>query len=233
MELSRATMGRLPGYLHYVRSLPHGTRTISATVIARDLNLGEVQVRKDLAAVCGMGKPKIGYAVSELSEALETALGTHAGCEAVIVGAGRLGTALLGFGGFSEYGLTVSRAFDLQPSGNPAICPVAQLPDYCRTHRVEIGVITVPPDAAQRVAELLVSCGVHALWCFAPVRLRLPPEITVQYENLALSLAHLHQKVKHQNGTEEGDNRDESGQDHCGQEPQDRLSGRRSVHEGL
>lgn len=199
MELSRATMGRLPGYLHYVRNLPEGTRYISATAIARDLHLGEVQVRKDLSVVCGMGKPKIGYAVSELSGALEVSLGAHRECEAVIVGAGRLGTALLGFGGFSEYGLTVTHAFDLLPNTNPAIRPIGELPDYCRAHRVEIGVITVPPDAAQSVADLLVTSGVRALWCFAPVRLQLPPEVTVQYENLALSLAHLHQKVKNRN----------------------------------
>lgn len=198
MELSRATMGRLPGYLSFIRSLPAETPYISATAIARALNLGEVQVRKDLSVVCGMGKPKIGYEVAELCRALEATVGVSAGCEAVIVGAGRLGMALLGFHGFSEYGLTVTRAFDLCPGNDPCVRPMQELADYCRRHPVEIGVITVPPQAAQEVAGQLISCGIRALWCFAPVRLTVPDEVTVQYENMALSLAHLHQKVKNQ-----------------------------------
>lgn len=196
MELSRATIGRLPIYLDYLKHLPTETKTISATSIAKALNLGDVQVRKDLSAACGLGRPKIGYEVTELTRALEATIGEPAGCEAVIVGAGRLGRALLGFGGFSEYGLTVTHAFDLLPNGNPEVHPVEELPTYCSLHQVEIGIITVPPEAAQGVADLLVKCGVQAIWCFAPVRLNLPQEITVQYENLALSLAHLHQKVK-------------------------------------
>ncbi len=196
MELSRATIGRLPIYLEYLKHLQPETKTISATSIAKALNLGDVQVRKDLSAACGLGRPKIGYEVSELTRALEATIGAPAGCEAVIVGAGRLGRALLGFGGFSEYGLTVTHAFDLLPKEDPAVRPVSELPSYCRRHQVEIGIITVPPQAAQDVANLLVESGVRAIWCFAPVRLTLPSEITVQYENLALSLAHLHQKVK-------------------------------------
>ena len=163
MELSRATIGRLPIYLDYLKHLPTETKTISATSIAKALNLGDVQVRKDLSAACGLGRPKIGYEVTELTRALEA---------------------------------TVTHAFDLLPNGNPEVHPVEELPTYCSLHQVEIGIITVPPEAAQGVADLLVKCGVQAIWCFAPVRLNLPQEITVQYENLALSLAHLHQKVK-------------------------------------
>ncbi len=196
MELSRATMGRLPEYLGYLRKLPAETQNVSATAIARALHLGDVQVRKDLSAVCGTGKPKIGYNVAELLQALESTVGQNAGCEAIIVGAGRLGTALLGFGGFSEYGLNVTQAFDKQPYDNPAVKPMNALPEYCRTHQVEIGVITVPPQSAQEVADLLVENGIRAIWCFAPVRLQLPDSVTVQYENMALSLAHLHQKVR-------------------------------------
>lgn len=199
MELSRATIGRLPTYLDFLKHLPSETKTISATSIAKALSLGDVQVRKDLSAVCGTGRPKIGYEVTELTQALEAAVGAQAGCEAVIVGAGKLGMALLGFKGFSEYGLTVTRAFDLLPGNDPAVRPIDELPSYCRLHQVEIGIITVPPAAAQDTADLLVRCGVRAIWCFAPVRLTLPETVTVQYENMALSLAHLHQRVKNHN----------------------------------
>ena len=81
------------------------------------------------------------------------------------------------------------------PSDDPGILPMERLASYCRLHQVEIGIITVPTGAAQEVADRLVHLGIRALWCFAPLRLRVPPGVTVQYENLALSLAHLYQKV--------------------------------------
>ena len=195
--IPRATMGRLPAYLSLLKKLPKDTGYISATAIARALSLGEVQVRKDLSAVCGEGKPKIGYAVSALSDCISRALGGESDCEAVIVGAGRQGLALLEFPGFSEYGINIRRAFDIRVEGKPdGVLPLSDLPFYCNMHRVQIGILAVPPSAAQETADLLIRCGIGALWCFAPVRLTTPPGVTVQYENLALSLAHLHQKMK-------------------------------------
>lgn len=195
--LSKATIGRLPSYLEYLKGLPPQTEYISATAIARALGLGEVQVRKDLSAVSGRGKPRVGYSVGELAAALRAALGERSGCEAVIVGAGKLGSALLGYGGFEDYGISVRRAFDNDPARlSDAVLPLGELRSYCTLHQVEIGVIATPPAAAQQVAELLVHSGIRAIWCFSSTRLRLPPDITVQYENLAPSLAHLHQKVK-------------------------------------
>lgn len=195
--ISRATTGRLPDYLTYVKSLPKDIRFVSSTSIAKGLELGEVQVRKDLSTVCGKGKPKVGYDRNELLSSLETALDTHSGCEAVIVGAGKLGKALLGFGGFFDYGIVIRKAFDISPDDDsPDILPMDELQSYCSLHQTEIGIICVPPEAAQDAADMLVRSGVSAIWCFAPVRLRLPDSVKVQYENLALSLAHLHQKVK-------------------------------------
>ena len=195
--ISRATTGRLPEYLTYVKSLPRDIRFVSATAIAKGLELGEVQVRKDLSAVCGKGKPKIGYDRDVLLYSLESALDTRSGCEAVIVGAGKLGKALLGFGGFSDYGISIGKAFDIRnDEGSPDVLPIEELPAYCSLHQIGIGIICVPPDAAQEAADLLVKSGVRAIWCFATVSLKLPETVKVQYENLALSLAHLHQKVK-------------------------------------
>lgn len=195
--LSKATIGRLPSYLEYLKSLPPQTEYISATSVARGLGLGEVQVRKDLSSVCGGGKPRVGYNVGELSDALREALGENSACEAVIVGAGKLGSALLGFSGFTDYGITICRAFDNDAAKLSAeVLPLDSLPSYCTLHQVEIGIITTPPTAAQQVADLLVRSGVRAIWCFSAVRLRVPKNVTVQYESLASSLAHLHHKVK-------------------------------------
>lgn len=194
-ELSRATIGRLPSYLHFLQELPPETTCISAAAVARGLSLGEVQVRKDLSAVCGAGRPRVGYDREILCACIESALGVHTQCEAVIVGAGRLGLALLDSGSFAEYGITLRRAFDLSPAPDERVLPVESLQTYCMLHQVEIGVITVPPSAAQEVADQLIRAGVRALWCFAPVQLRVPPSVAVQYEDLALSLAHLHEKI--------------------------------------
>lgn len=196
-EISRATMGRLPAYLACIKALPENARCISATSVASALGLGEVQVRKDLSAVCGSGKPKTGYEVAKLREALEAALGIYRACEAVIVGAGKLGSALLGYKGFSEYGITISHAFDTDSTKfSENVRPLEELPSYCRLRQIEIGIITVPHDAAQETADFLIKSGVRAIWNFSSARLNVPDGITVQNESLALSLARLRQKVE-------------------------------------
>ena len=104
--ITKATLGRLPRYLQYLKTLPQVNHsTISATAIARGLSLGEVQVRKDLASVSGSGKPKIGYVTHDLIRNLESHLGCEKLTSAVLVGAGKLGCALLEHDGFEEYGV--------------------------------------------------------------------------------------------------------------------------------
>ena len=104
-DVSRAALGRIPVYLRFLESLPQDTETVSATVIAKELGFGEVQVRKDLGAICGSGKPRIGYTVSVLKKCLGGLIDSRNG-KAVIVGAGKLGRALLDYGGFSDAGLS-------------------------------------------------------------------------------------------------------------------------------
>ena len=195
--ISKATLGRLPTYLKYLQSLPPHHTEISATSIARELSLGEVQVRKDLASVCGNGKPKIGYRVSELTDGIENVLSERAPREAIIVGAGKLGTALLGYSGFSDYGINVQKAFDSNKSKcGQNVLPISELRSYCALHQVELGILTVPPAVAQEVADEMVRSGIRAIWCFSSSHLDVPNEVTVQYENLALSLAHLKMQIK-------------------------------------
>ena len=96
--LTKATLGRLPGYLQYLQKQGFQPGdAISATTIARELRLGEVQVRKDLGAVSGTGRPKVGYNALQLMAELESCLNGQERCAAVIVGAGRLGRALLDY----------------------------------------------------------------------------------------------------------------------------------------
>ncbi len=198
-DVSRAALGRIPAYLKFLKGLPQETETVSATAIARALGFGEVQVRKDLGAICGSGKPRIGYTVSDLQKSLESLIDSRNG-KTVIVGAGKLGRALLDYGGFSDYGLDILAAFDTDVSQNSAsekpILPIDGLRDFCKENNVSIGVIAVPAKAAQEVCDKLCQSGIKAIMSFAPCKLTAPEGVAIQYENMALSLAHLKTQIK-------------------------------------
>ncbi len=201
IEVSRAAMGRIPTYLEYLKSAAHNTENISATALAGALGMGEVQVRKDLASVSGAGRPKTGYNVLELINSLEKFLRDDKSGGVVIVGAGKLGRALLDYGGFNDYGLEISAAFDIAVSdeeksdcGKP-IYPMDRFADFCKNNDVKIGIITVPKRAAQEVCDLLVKSGIKAVWCFAACSLSVPDDVVIQYENMALSLAYLNKRI--------------------------------------
>lgn len=195
-EVSKATLGRLPTYIKYLKSLPESVKTVSATTVAKALGLGEVGVRKDFASLCGAGRPKIGYIREELTRCFEEHITPQNGY-AVVVGAGKLGTALLEYTGFEEYGCSILAAFDKKITApnillsGKEILPMEALPEYCEKNSVNIGVIAVPAASAQSVLELLCEIGIKSIWCFAPGKLRAPADVTIRYENLALSLAHL------------------------------------------
>ncbi len=189
-------------YLRHLQSLAPSIGNVSATAIAAALGLGEVQVRKDLRTLCGSGKPKVGYKRRELIKSLEAYVECESG-GAVIVGAGQLGKALLDYGGFESFGIPILAAFDkaaadaeLSPKGKP-ILPMRSLARFCESNDVKLGIIAVPAEAAQEVCNALYGCGVRAMWCFAPCTLHKPPGTVVEYENLALSLAHLKMQLNH------------------------------------
>lgn len=195
--ITRATLGRLPMYLRYLQSLPAEQKTISAAAISRELGLGEVQVRKDLSSVSSDGRPKIGYVTKDLTDQLKKYLGQNHPRQAVIVGAGKLGRALLDYDGFSDFGIEIAAAFDAKlekeehsASGKP-IYPLEELAAFCYRSDIRIGIITVPQSAAQEVCDRMVKCNLTALWNFSPCVLKVPPHVRVHQENLALSLAYL------------------------------------------
>ena len=205
-EISKSVLKRLPGYLSYLKSIPENSSPyISATALANALGMGEVQVRKDLAMVSDGGRPKIGYFRESLIEDISQFLGYDNTTDAILVGAGKLGQALLGYGGFDAYGLNILAAFDAKPvsdateDGKP-IYPVSHMETFCRTNKVLMGIITVPADYAQEVCDQLVKCGIKAIWNFAPTHLDVPGNILVQNENMATSLAvlsmHLQAQIK-------------------------------------
>lgn len=200
-EVSKATMGRIPIYFKHLRKIAHDTENISATALAKELGFGEVQVRKDLNSVSGAGRPKTGYKVDELIASLEEFLNVDKRGNVVIVGAGKLGRALLEYEGFKDYGLDIVAAFDnavrekeVTQSGKK-IYPIESFGEFCKNNSIKIGIITVPSKSAQEVCELLLDNGIKAIWCFAPCMLSVPKDIPVQYENMALSLAYLNKRI--------------------------------------
>ncbi len=202
-NVSKATIGRMPAYLRYLKEKQlQGERIISSTAIAEDLRLSAVQVRKDLSVIGSVaGKPKLGFGIGELIEGINRFLGYDNVTDAVLVGAGGLGSALLGYSGFKNYGLNIVAAFDSDPAligkevGGVKVFDASQISRLVRRLNVRIGIITVPKAAAQQVADELVGGGVRAIWNFAAAHLILPENIAVKNEDMAASLAILSKRL--------------------------------------
>lgn len=203
--VSKKLWNRLPVYLHYIKTLPEHTENISATRMAKDLGLGDVMVRKDLAKVSNGGRRKLGYVREDLIVDIEKFLDFNSTTDAIVIGAGKLGQALLDYCGFEASGLHIVAGFDLHTSkkytnGGKPIYPITKLAQFCEDNQVAIAIITVPVESAQNVCDELVDCGIRAIWNFAPVHLNVPERIVVQSENLAVSLTALRMQLKNQNG---------------------------------
>lgn len=200
--IPQASLRRLPQYHHYLIELEtKGVQQISCSVIGRDLNCVPVQVRKDLQYTGIVGKPKTGYAVRELIQSIESFLGWNNVNEAFLVGAGNLGTALLGHQRFSKFGLRIVAAFDADPKKigqhvhDRTVMPFDKLSALARSMNIHLGIITTPAQAAQSVADEMVKAGILAIWNFTPCTLKVPPEIFVHNEDLYSSLASLSWKL--------------------------------------
>ncbi|MDR1900069.1 MAG: redox-sensing transcriptional repressor Rex [Treponema sp.] len=189
---------RLPSYLHIVRQLQReGGAYVSGTLIAQELRLEPIQVRKDLAITGIIGKPKKGYAVDALIDAIEQFLGWDTPRDAVLVGAGNLGTALLGYQEFQRHGLNIIAAFDKNPErlrakvhGVPVL-PVDTMDLQVRNFGVKAAILTVPSPFAQETADLLVAAGIRGIWNFTNVKLKVPDNVVVQKEDLSSGYAML------------------------------------------
>lgn len=187
---------RLPQYLHIIKNAQNnGDEYISGTVIAQELHLEPIQVRKDLAITGIIGKPKKGYPVEALVRAIEHYLGWDVVQNAVLVGAGNLGSALIGYPDFERHGLKFVAAFDTDPQkiGQRVHgVPVHPMEDLGRTIRemdARVAVLTVPSPFAQATAELMAEAGIRAIWNFTNTKLKLDPEVVVQREDLSSGFA--------------------------------------------
>jgi len=192
----KPTLCRMPTYLRFLKDLlANGSVTVSCTIIANALGLEPTQIRKDLAMTGIVGKPKLGYYTSELIYCIEHFLGWDLLSPAFLVGAGKLGSALLAYGGFRHHGIDIVAAFDTNPSlismavHGKTVYELSELTGMIRQQGIKIGIITVPAKHAQSVANQMVDGGVKAIWNFTTKRLLVPDNIIVENEDLFASLA--------------------------------------------
>jgi redox-sensing transcriptional repressor len=193
---------RMPTYLHKLSEMrKNGLDTVSTTILAQYMNLEPIVVRKDLEITGITGQPGVGYKTKELIDAIKTFLNWHNTSEAVLVGAGSLGSALLGYEGFEEYGLKIIAAFDASPEKigteihGREVFDIERLPDLGKRLQVEMGILCVPPPNAQEVADLMIAAGIKAIWNFTNVSLKVPDDVVVQREVIASGLAVLSVKL--------------------------------------
>lgn len=196
------TLARLPLYLRVLREMKHqGCEYASGAVVAKQLNLDPIVVRKDLAVTGVTGKPRLGFPLQSLLMGIEEILGWSNTMDAVLVGVGSLGTALLGYDGFKQYGLSIVAVFDNNPkkigkrSKGQLILPMSELRNVIRKLSVKLGILTVPAEHAQAVADVMVEGGIRGIWNFTPVRLKVPDDVILKREDLASSLAILSHRL--------------------------------------
>ena len=186
---------RLSLYLRQLESFQRGKReTISSKQLGQSLGLTDAQVRKDLAYFGQFGHPGVGYKVGDVVARVRHILGTDKTWNVILVGAGNLGRALMAYQGFDSKGFHIVAVFDNDASkvgssyGTMKVQAMAELSQVVRENDVRLGVIAVPADDAQQVADDLIEAGVRGLLNFAPISLTVPPRVALNSVDLAVQL---------------------------------------------
>ncbi len=197
------TIKRLPVYLRNLLDMKKkGEKIISSKKITLSLNILPEQFRKDLSYFGTFGKRGVGYEVDKLIKILEKIIGIDKEIKVILVGVGRLGSALIKFKGFSILNMKIVYAFDNDPEkigkliDGIKIEDINQMDKFIKKEKIKVGIITVPASSAQEVAEKMVKSGIKAILNFAPTILNLPKNIYVNYVDMASELCSLIFKLK-------------------------------------
>ena len=197
------TLRRIPLYHQILAEMQaRGESYVSSRHMAQFFRIDDTQVRKDVSLIGYKGKPKAGYSILGLKKAIEEFLGINYENTAILIGAGRLGSALSQYPGLAQYGLRLVAIFDNDPArtgsvlGAFTILPMESLQRVVRSFDVGIAIVCVPKDAAQSVAGRVVSLGIKAIWNFSPTQLTVPVDVIVRNENIAMGLAILSHYLK-------------------------------------
>lgn len=203
--LPEPTIRRLPWYLSYVRMLDHmHVEFVSSTQISKELNVQSSQIAKDLSFLNIRGKTRIGYEVHSLVSELEDFLGFNRHHDAVVIGTGSLGTALMQDHGLEHYGLNIVAGFDVRDEvigkqlGGVPVFSISELKAWQAKHQISIAILTVPVERAQDCADLAISCGVTALWNFTPYRIKVPENVVIANTSIYAHLAIIYNRMQGQ-----------------------------------
>lgn len=203
----KAVVGRVSLYLRQLESFQRqGHTTVSSNQLGSSLGINDAQVRKDLAFFGQFGYPGIGYRIEELTAALRRILGIDHIWPAALIGLGNLGRALLKYRGFKNRGFHIVALFDNDPKkvgqdyDGLIVQPLEALPQATTAQNIGLAIVSVPAEAAQRVADQIVACGILGILNFAPVPLNVPPSVSVVAVDLSVQLEHLAYKVQNTQG---------------------------------
>ncbi len=198
LPLSLASARRLSLYLRFLEGFRREEApTVSSGQLGEALGFSDAQVRKDFAGLGNLGQPGIGYSIPELVAAIRKALGIDREWRAVVVGVGNLARALLRYRGFQQQGFRLVALCDVDPAkigdtvDGLTVVSLAELPATVKATESELGILTVPADAAQGVADQLVAAGIRGILNFAPTVLKLPPGVSLVTVDLAVQLEQL------------------------------------------
>ena len=196
--ISKATIDRLPLYNRTLRlAQDDGMDIISSDELGRRLELTPEQIRKDLALFGQFGKKGVGYYVNELKFNVGKILGLDNHWNIAIVGIGHLGVALANYQNFIALGFNLVALFDNDPNiigktvNHVKVKSIDDLPEYAKKLKIDIGVIAVPAQFAQQVADKLVKANIKGIWNFAPVKMRVPEDVKIVNEDLSVGLSRL------------------------------------------
>jgi redox-sensing transcriptional repressor len=197
-HLSRASAGRLSLYLRCLEALQsEGAQKVSSGQLGESLGVSDAQVRKDLACLGNLGQPGIGYYAADLTAAIRKALGIDRTWNTVLVGVGNLARALLKYSGFQQQGFHILALCDNDPGKvgqtieNLPVYSLEKIAEKIRAAEIELGILSVPAEAAQPVADQLVAAGIRGILNFAPIVLKLPPGVSLVTVDLAIQLEQL------------------------------------------
>ncbi|MBU0519392.1 redox-sensing transcriptional repressor Rex [bacterium] len=197
-KIADATVGRLSRYYRTLKHLERQeTETVSSEELARRNNVTSAQVRKDFSFFGAFGRRGLGYNVKALKQQLGKILGLDQEWHLALVGVGNIGHALLNFSQFQEHNFHFTLLLDSDPSkigskiDGMEVKNLDNLDAEVKNGHVDIAVIAVPVEAAQKVTDALVGAGVKAIFNFAPISLFVPPDVTVRNENMVIEIEHL------------------------------------------
>ena len=194
-RIADSTVRRLSLYLRFLEeSANRGLVTISSDELARRGGTTSAQVRKDLSFFGSFGKRGLGYSVPELTDSLREILGLRRDWQVIIVGAGKIGTALAQYKGFRQRGFRVTAVYDRDPKkigtkwDSLTVRDMSSIERDLTKEKPDIAVLTTPAEEAQHVVDMLVRAGIRAVLNFAPIQLHVPPEVTLKNVNMAMEL---------------------------------------------